>query len=1029
MTEIAAQRPESAGTDVSELCPEATHLMALLGEPVDDDYLTAFERRYGVPWLRRLTTPSPSVRNFWATSDVVARRTHWELLELLLLEHWICEEPRAIAQLMSSDRSFPSELVNLRGRVALALYSRAKSVNWQEPLTFVRALRVSELYLRSVLDHQHLLRPKAVVQYTGRLGVALVLQARYIDLGADAAREMVEHIRDSIARGNTKVDAFVYLAEALLRLHDATGDAGALSQLVDLETSGRVPEQSDLLDSHVAEAWFRLSQEASTQAGVEKCRSRAVARCLALERSVEPLVQCRLAIVRAFLETTPSEQATEHTLRIRGLRTPFGVKSQVRIWMKQDRSQTLRLLRAVDSQLSSGGNPVIHSRIHRSLSASIKSEIAALLEGLAWRDQRLSYLSAAVELRGGRGSGAALKDPESRLENALDRFDMFRFTGQRHLLLSAIVDILSLIQFDQAWPTPLLVLARELDAMEGPLPMQVAYELNKFDAGSARGVMAHVLANDVAAIYSLAAARALASREVDRKHLGGRSGVYLAEDYSGIVSETFVFKPTTKVLAEREATRVTSLERRLAQMGLESRFSVPATLARSELPVDDLLRRRGYDVLVARQFHFGTILPDALVGADLAMRTSVLDSVVHFLAVIHSSESVGVPGQGMRRDLFKKEFGRWLRSGLQMQDWSERFEQWWSIFGDTPRPLVRRDAHPLNWLVTPGRTIVAVDFEACGWRPAGYELAQLLDDRPLLPVDSVGWKARLHLVKQYRRSMDRCGARIEHNRLVRAWEASTVARAVGALTSPNSDPATRQHGELLLSWLASNSEHQSVRDLAAVCNHAWSVRRGVMTVQDDSRTISDARRRHLSRAMAFELRHGSSVLLDRGGWAYLASVSDALNRSGLHTSSAELSTVAGSIDEPRFEVAGKRVRARYGHTREVEILYDEAGLPPTLYHGTASSNLDAIFSRGEGLRAMGRRWVHLSSDPKMALRTAERHGPGVLLALDAESHPAQIFHAGGTVYLTAEVQASALRIVSPAELFLTAVPDSAYALP
>ena len=139
--------------------------------------------------------------------------------------------------------------------------------------------------------------------------------------------------------------------------------------------------------------------------------------------------------------------------------------------------------------------------------------------------------------------------------------------------------------------------------------------------------------------------------------------------------------------------------------------------------------------------------------------------------------------------------------------------------------------------------------------------------------------------------------------------------------------------------------------------------------------------------------------------------------------------MSGAIDEPRFEIAGKRVRARYGHTRAVEISYQETSLPQTLFHGTASSNLDAIFGEGQGLQAMGRQWVHLSSDPTMALRTAERHGPGVLLALESDEASAQIFHAGGPVFLTPAVSASALRIVSPTELFLTAAPAPALSSP
>ena len=1012
--------------DISAACPQATHLLALLGEPIDQAYLKAFVQRYGEEWLQRIVDPNRSVRQFRATLQTVLQRDYWELLELLLLEHWLSSQPRNVGRFLGKDSAFDRTLIRLRASIALALYSRAKSVNWQEPLTFSRALRVAEFYLKNVLEHKELLKPKAVREYEGRLGVAMVLQARYGDLGVDAVYAMAHHLRASIEAGNDSVDAYVYLAEALLRQHDSTGDPQALSELVKLRESARLESPSESLDSHLAEAWFRLSQHASTLKGRSAFRDNADGLARGLLRSRDPIVQCRAAIIIALLQIESSREGGGSQILLRGLRTPFGLKRQVRVWQKSDRKLTVRILRAITEQLGSSPKLVAKTPIHRSLKASASSQLAGLLIGQSWTDERLRYLRAAVVLRSEATGARALQDPESRLENALDRFELFRLTRQRFLLVSAIQDTLSLIDFDQAWPTPLLVLARELEALGEPLPMQVAYELRKTELGSARIALNHVLVGNVSEIYSLAASRALDSREVDRKHLGGRSGVYLAEDYSGIISETFVFKPTTVTLADRESIRVAKLTPRIKQLGAEQRFSVPETLARSELPTDDVLCRQGYDVLVARQFHFGTILPDFLAGADLARRTSVLDQVLRFLAVIHSCESQeGEVGKGMRRELWKKEFGRWLKSGMQLSNASEIFEQWWSLFGTGVPALARRDAHPLNWIITPGDNVVAVDFEACGWRPAGYEVAQLLDDRPLLPVDEAGWKARLFLLRQYRRAMRKHGYQIDPEQLVRAWEASTVARAVGALTSPSSDRNLREHGEALLAWLAEHSNSPQVRAVAGELRRGWGVRRGALTLQTNSRLITDATRRHLSRAMAYELRHGEDVMLDRGGWAYLASVSDALNRAGLRTDKAEVLAVAGAIDEPRFEVDRNRVRARYGHTRDVEISYRSVSARPTLYHGTATRNLQAIFIEGQGLRAMGRHWVHLSSDPVQALRTAERHGPGVLLAVEPTEESVRIFEAGGTVFLADSVPARALRIVSPAELFLTASPGGA----
>jgi hypothetical protein len=62
-----------------------------------------------------------------------------------------------------------------------------------------------------------------------------------------------------------------------------------------------------------------------------------------------------------------------------------------------------------------------------------------------------------------------------------------------------------------------------------------------------------------------------------------------------------------------------------------------------------------------------------------------------------------------------------------------------------------RDAHAENWLVTPGGAIVALDLEDHPRAPVLYEVVQLLEDHPLLPVDDQGWAERLKMCRLYLR--------------------------------------------------------------------------------------------------------------------------------------------------------------------------------------------------------------------------------------------------------------------------------------
>ena len=81
----------------------------------------------------------------------------------------------------------------------------------------------------------------------------------------------------------------------------------------------------------------------------------------------------------------------------------------------------------------------------------------------------------------------------------------------------------------------------------------------------------------------------------------------------------------------------------------------------------------------------------------------------------------------------------------------------------------------------------------------------------------------------------------------------------------------------------------------------------------------------------------------------------------------------------RFERRGERVRACYGHSRSQPVVSYAAVEPPeTLYHGTTPAALAHV--RREGLRAMGRQYVHLATTRAEAERVGVRRArsPAIL---------------------------------------------------
>jgi putative RNA 2'-phosphotransferase len=182
-------------------------------------------------------------------------------------------------------------------------------------------------------------------------------------------------------------------------------------------------------------------------------------------------------------------------------------------------------------------------------------------------------------------------------------------------------------------------------------------------------------------------------------------------------------------------------------------------------------------------------------------------------------------------------------------------------------------------------------------------------------------------------------------------------------------------------------------------------------MKTDDRQARIRRRRlvKLSKFLALLLRHQPErfgLSLDDGGWASLPEVMEILRglpnfRWATRTDLLEVVDGAGDAEKRRFQIDGARIRARYGHSLEQPIAYVPCVPPPTLYHGTATEAVSAIGR--EGLRPMGRQYVHLSPDRQTALRVGQRYDrqPAILTVRAAEAHAAGVafYQADELVYL------------------------------
>ncbi len=121
-------------------------------------------------------------------------------------------------------------------------------------------------------------------------------------------------------------------------------------------------------------------------------------------------------------------------------------------------------------------------------------------------------------------------------------------------------------------------------------------------------------------------------------------------------------------------------------------------------------------------------------------------------------------------------------------------------------------------------------------------------------------------------------------------------------------------------------------------------------------------------------------------------------------SAGDLANAVRDLDPERFEVRGGSIRARYGHSFPVHAFGPAAVPPETLFHGTADGTAGRI-SR-DGLRPMGRYYVHLTSDPGYAAGVGYAAGDTrVLLVRARAAHDAGVafYRANAHIWLVAGV--------------------------
>lgn len=133
-----------------------------------------------------------------------------------------------------------------------------------------------------------------------------------------------------------------------------------------------------------------------------------------------------------------------------------------------------------------------------------------------------------------------------------------------------------------------------------------------------------------------------------------------------------------------------------------------------------------------------------------------------------------------------------------------------------------------------------------------------------------------------------------------------------------------------------------------------------------------------SKELAYLLRHDTTYNFDANGYR---DVNDLFNNHGFTYPILEEIVSTDNKGRYEFNDDGTLIRARQGHSVNVDVELKEVTPPTVLYHGTAKRFFNSIMENG--INKMSRLYVHLSSDKDTAVNVGKRHGEPCVLIIDS----------------------------------------------
>lgn len=163
----------------------------------------------------------------------------------------------------------------------------------------------------------------------------------------------------------------------------------------------------------------------------------------------------------------------------------------------------------------------------------------------------------------------------------------------------------------------------------------------------------------------------------------------------------------------------------------------------------------------------------------------------------------------------------------------------------------------------------------------------------------------------------------------------------------------------------------------------------------------------ISKFLSYILRHSPrkyGLSLNEHGFVKFENVLKVMRAKFSDLEEEDIKHIISTDPKQRFHLQGCKLRARYGHSFEVQPIGECKRVPAVLFHGTSPNSLPSILKKG--LVPAQRKFVHLSMTVDEAKSVGKRKSQNpVILKIDARkaSQRGLVFWKEGKVFLARKV--------------------------